>query len=87
MSMKDTYMQIFFIISSVGFVILWILCGIILVYIIRALRTFDRISQKLEKNIQALGDDARDIVEDVRDSAVFSFLFKKKRRGERKDKR
>ncbi|KKS05223.1 MAG: hypothetical protein UU82_C0016G0002 [Candidatus Nomurabacteria bacterium GW2011_GWC2_41_8] len=76
--------QVFFFISSVGFVMLWILTAIFLFYLIRATNTFSRIMDKIEKNIDNVGDTTKELLEDVRDSAVFNFLFRKKRKS-RKD--
>lgn len=76
--------QIFFFISSVGFVILWILVGVLLFYLIRATRTFSKIIDKAEKDIDNIGDTTKEMLEDVRDSAVFGFFFRRKKKR-RKD--
>ena len=73
--------QIFFFISSVGFVLLWILVAIFLFYLIRATNTFSRIMDRVEKDIDNIGDTTKEMLDDVRESAVFNFLFKKKRRS------
>lgn len=72
--------QIFFFISSIGFVILGVLATALLVYVIRATNTFNRIMDKLEKDIEKIGDTTKEVIDDMRDSAVFNFLFRKKRR-------
>ena len=76
--------QIFFFISSIGFVFLWILVAIFLVYLIRATNTFSRIMNRIEKDIDEIGDTTKEMVEDMRDSMIFRFLFGKKRKT-RKD--
>ena len=76
--------QVFFFISSVGFVTLWILVAIFLVYLIRATNTFSKIMEKVEKDINEIGDTTKEMVEDMKDSVIFNFLFKKKRKH-RKD--
>ena len=76
--------QVFFFISSIGFVILWILLAIFLFYLIRAMNTFSRIMDKIEGGIDKVGDTTKEILEDVRDSVVFNFLFRKKKKS-RKD--
>ena len=79
--------DVFFFISSVGFVILFFLLGVALFYAIRAFRTWDRILDKLEKNIGSMGDTAQEMVEDVRDSSVFRFLtMGKKKHAKSKSK-
>lgn len=82
----DTFlqMQIFFFLSSVGFIFLWILVAIFLFYLIRATSTFSRIMDRAEKDIDRIGDTTKEIFEEVKDSVIFNFLFKKKRKS-RKD--
>ena len=76
-----TQADIFFIISSVGFVILWILVAIFFIYLIRIMHTFSQIMKKIEKGIDHIGDTTKDMLEEMRESAVFRFIFGKKRRG------
>lgn len=76
--------QVFFLISSVGFVVLWILLAVLIAYLIRATRIFSRIIEKIEKDIDEIGDTTKEMIEDVRESAVFGFLFRKKKKS-RKD--
>ena len=72
--------QIFFFISSVGFIILGILVGIVLVFILRAVNSFSKILKKLEKDVSSMSDTTKEMLEDVRDSNVFRFLFKGKKK-------
>lgn len=72
--------EVFFFISAVGFVLLWILVAIFLVYLIRATRALSRIAEMAERNIEHVGDMTKEMLDDVRESAVFGFLFKKKKR-------
>ena len=76
-----TQTDIFFLISSIGFITLWILVVIFLIYLIRAMNTFSRILEQIEKGINDIGDTTKDMLEDMRDSAVFRFIFGKKRKG------
>jgi hypothetical protein len=73
--------QVFFFISSVGFVVLWILTAIFLFYLIRITRTFSRITDKIEDNINEIGDTTKEMLEDLRDSALFNFFFRKKKKS------
>ncbi|MBI3888517.1 hypothetical protein HY311_01865 [Candidatus Nomurabacteria bacterium] len=75
--------QVFFFISSVGFVFLWILAAIFLFYLIRAMSAFSRIMDKIEKDMNNISDTTRDLFEDMRDSVIFNFLFGKKRKSRR----
>jgi len=77
--------QIFFFISSIGFVILWILVAIFLFYLIRATKTFYSIITKVEKNIDTIGDTTKEMLEEMKESTIFRFLFKQKKR-EKKNK-
>jgi biopolymer transport protein ExbB/TolQ len=72
--------QIFFFISSIGFVVLGILSIIILIYILRALQTLSRILNKAEKDTSSVGDIVREILEDIRNSGLFKFLFGNKKK-------
>lgn len=73
-------MQIFFIISSVGFVVVGILAAVFLVYLIRAMNVFNGILDKMEKDIDKVSDTAKDMIEDIRDSVIFNFLFRHKKK-------
>ena len=77
--------QVFFFVSSIGFVMLWVLTGVFLIYLIRATSTFSRIMEKLEKDIDNIGDTTKDILEEMKESVVFRFLFGKKRKQRNKD--
>jgi hypothetical protein len=73
--------QIFFFISSVGFVILGLLAAVILIVGIRIVSTFLRITAKIEQDIHDLGDTSREMLDDLRDSMLFRLLFKRRRNG------
>lgn len=72
--------QVFFFISSVGFVFLWLLTAIFLLYLILITKTFYQLIKKLEKNLDKIGDTTKEMIEDVRDSTVFHLLFGKKKK-------
>ena len=77
----QTQTQVFFFISSVGFVALWIFTAVFLFYLIRATSTLSRILEKAEKDINDLGETTKEIIEEIRDNKIFSFLFGKKRKS------
>lgn len=77
-------MQIFFFISSVGFVVLAVLISLVLIYFISILHSFSRILKVVEKDISSIGDTTKDMLEDVRDSTVFRLLFGKKKKKTKK---
>ena len=74
-------MQVFFFISSIGFIILWTLTAIFLFYLIRATDTFSRIMGKIEKDVNNIGEKKKEMLEEVKDSIVFNFLFRKKKKN------
>jgi len=76
----QSQMQIFFMISSVGFVIVFIFVVVLLFYSIRAARTFEKIVEKLDGNLDKIGDTAQEMLEDMRNSVIFKFLFRHKKR-------
>jgi hypothetical protein len=79
-----THSDTFFIISSFGFVTLWILVAIFLVYLIRIMHLFSRIMEKIEKDVDKISETTKDMFLDMRESAVFKFLFGKKKSGRKK---
>lgn len=72
--------QIFFFISSIGFILLGILAAIILVYCIRTLHIFMRLLEKIEGNVSNISEDITALIADVRESVVFRFFFKPRRK-------
>ncbi len=77
--------QIFFFISSVGFVFLWVLVAIFLVYLVRATKTFSKIMDGIEKDVDHIGDTTKEMLNEVRDSAIFNFVFRQKKKKHRKE--
>ena len=75
-----TQSSIFFFISSIGFVLLWILIAICLYYSIKILRHIKKLIDLLEKNIDSLNEDAKDLIFDIQESVLFRLCFPKKRR-------
>ena len=71
--------DVFFFISSIGFVFLWILIGIFLIYLIRIMHIFSRIMNKAEKDIDRLGATTKEMVEEIQDSMIYRFIFGKKK--------
>jgi uncharacterized protein YoxC len=79
--------QVFFFISSLGFVSLWILVAVFLYYLISVMSALSRIIKKVEKDINNIGDTTKEMLEEMRNNVIFSFLFgKKKRKHKEKNK-
>ena len=72
--------QVFFFISSVGFIFLGLLVAIFLFYLIRAMSTFSRIMDRIEKDMNSISDSTKNLFEDLRNSVIFNFLFGKKKK-------
>ncbi len=70
--------DIFFFISSVGFILIGGLAIIILIRIIRILGAINRISDMIERNAGIIGDEAKEVLLDVRQSRVYTMLFGRK---------
>jgi len=73
--------QVFFFISSVGFIVLGILVAVFLFYLIRATDTLSRILERIEKDVNNIGDTTKEALEDMRDSVIFRFIFGKKKKS------
>ncbi len=71
--------DIFFFISSIGFILMWILLAILIFYLIRATRIFSEILSKIEKDIDQIGDTTKEMIEEMHDSTIFRLLFGKKK--------
>ena len=72
--------DIFFMISSVGFIILFIASAILLYYLIKAVRAWKELTEKIGKNVDTVGYAGRELIEEMRDSAAFRLLFRPGRR-------
>lgn len=81
----NTLMQseVFFFISSIGFVLLWVLTAIFLIYLIRATNTLGRIMERAEDDIDSMGDTTKEMLEDIHESVIFNFLFRKKKKAKK----
>lgn len=70
----------FFFVSSIGFTILFIIVLIAGIYLVKILHTVARISKRVEKDIDTIGDTAKDFVLDLQQSSLFGFLFRKRKK-------
>ena len=75
--------EVFFFISSIGFIILGLLVAILIVMTMRAIASISRILDKVESSMDTIGDATIDLIEEVREHAFFRMIFggKKKRRS------
>jgi amino acid permease len=76
--------EVFFFISSVGFIIIWLLAVVFAFYLIAAVKTFSRIVSKIEQSVDSVGDITKELLGEVKESMIFKFLFGKKKRAKSK---
>ncbi len=79
--------QIFFFISSIGFIILSILVAILLFYLIRIGKIFSGIAEKLEKDINNIENSIKEIVEEIRSNSILNLIFKRKKKTKKNNKK
>lgn len=72
--------DIFFVISSIGFSILFAIGIVAALYIVSILKSIRRISQKLESDVQSLSIEAKSFFGDIQESVVYRMIFGKKRK-------
>ncbi len=60
--------------------VVFILLVIALLYLIKLLKSVARISAKIEKDIENIGDTAKDFIIQLWDSRVFAWIFGKRKR-------
>lgn len=71
----------FFFIASIGFIVTFLLIVIALLYVISLFKSINRISKKIEKDIDNIGDTAKEFVMQLWDSTIFSWIFGKKKKA------
>lgn len=81
-----THADIFFIISSIGFVIIGILLIIGLVYFIKTMRTISEIIKNAKRGIDDISNSGKDMLLDIQDSTVYRMLFGRKSRRKTSDR-
>lgn len=72
--------EVFFFISSIGFIILGILVAILLIMTMRAVASLSRILDKVESSMDTIGDATMDMIEEVREHPFFRMIFGGKKR-------
>lgn len=72
--------DIFFVIASVGFVILAGLAVVALIYFIGILRSIKHMAQKIEGDVESISTDAKEFFHDVRSSGIYRMFFGRKKK-------
>lgn len=78
--------DIFFFIASIGFVLITCILAVGLVYMIGILQSVRRITDKIESGIATVGEDAKELVSDLRESMAFRMLFGGRKRNDATNK-
>ncbi|MFA6602159.1 MAG: hypothetical protein WCT02_04895 [Candidatus Paceibacterota bacterium] len=73
--------QIFFFISSIGFIVLGILGTVLVVLLIKAAYSFLRILTRIESSLDSIGDATKDLIEELRDNVFFRMIFRPGRKS------
>lgn len=67
--------DIFFFVSTIGFIVLCALGVVVLVYVIGILSRIKKISEKIGDNVEVMSEEAREFVQDLRSSGIYRMLF------------
>lgn len=71
--------DIFFFITSISVIIFTVFFIIIGVHLVKIMKNFSHISEVLKDTVDDANSEIREIGEHVRESAIFSFIFGKKK--------
>lgn len=77
--------NIFFYISSLGFIIIFLIFTIISLYILSITIKINRIIKRIKKDIDTVGDTAKEFIFDLQESPFFSLFFRKKKKYNKRD--
>ncbi len=74
--------DLFFLVATIGFIVIFALFAIALLYLISLFKSILTISKIIEKDIESIGDTTKEFIMQLWDNPIFSFLFgsKKKKR-------
>lgn len=73
--------DIFFFISSIGFIILFIVLIIGAVHLVRLIRSLNDAIDTLKSKAKDIEADAEELIDEVRESVIFRLFFGRKRRS------
>lgn len=76
--------NIFFYISSIGFIVIFIIFTIIGIYLISIISNIHRVVKRIRRDIETIGDTAKELVEELYDNSFFSLFFRKKKKYNKK---
>ncbi|MDB5254048.1 MAG: hypothetical protein JWL80_114 [Parcubacteria group bacterium] len=78
----DTFMKadIFFFVTTIAVVVVSIGIIVSLYYIVGAVRRLEAFAESIESNMKDASAEVKETIEDFKDSFVYNFLFRKKRK-------
>ncbi len=75
--------EIFFFISSISVILITIVFIIVGFYLIKMMRNFSHISDRLKKTVDGAASSLEEVGNDIKDSPIFTFFFGKKKRNKK----
>jgi len=72
--------EIFFFISSISVVLITIIFVIFGFYLIKTMRNFSQISERLKKTVEGAASSLEEVGDNIKESPLFRFFFGKKRK-------
>lgn len=77
----DTIMKadIFFFVTTISVVVVSAALLFGIYYIVGAVRRFESYAERIESNMKDASDEVRELGEDIRESFIYNFIFKKKK--------
>jgi hypothetical protein len=74
--------DIFFFVATIGFIVIFALFAVALMYLISLFKSILKITKIIEKDIETIGDTTKEFIMQLWDNPIFSWLFasKKKKR-------
>lgn len=70
--------EVFFFISSISVIIITVVFSIIGYYLIKIMRNFTHISDRLKKTVDGAASSLEEVGDDIKESILFRFFFGKK---------
>ena len=75
--------DIFFFVTTIAVVVLSVAILYSLFYIVSAFKRLEAYAEKIERNMEDASVEVKEIGEDIRESFLYNFLFKKKKRNKK----
>lgn len=76
--------DIFFFISSIGFVLIAVASIVLIIYLVALIRTLVAIARKIEDRVDEASEEMREFLDRLYDSALLRLFFGKKKHRARK---